>query len=381
MNQFKKSLSFALILVTWFLQIQPVLAKTPFAIQQAVVWVHCGNRQGSGVVINGEEGYVLTNAHVLLNLDTMEPDDCEVGFITSSSNPKPDIFYWADWKTYVFDDNENRDFAILQITDAQQARYISPFPFIKTDEFSHVDDPISIIGFPGKNHGLQQETSGSIIGLEQGIVKTDAEITPGVSGGAGINGENNLTGIATRILLQQTNGVEEIIDYELVDIRAILTWLDTFGVNVHDNYIVHANPDQYHLPEALFTPNSLNCSLLGRSIHDPAVYCLREDGTRSIFPNKNIYFSWFADFSGVETLSDIELAQFQLTSNITMKPGSLIKIQSDPRVYIVSDIDGKLRWIRNEQVAVDLYGESWAGFVTDIPVTFFTNYHLGPPVD
>lgn len=381
MHRVRKHIIRLAVISLVFLHMQPAFAAAPFAIQQAVVWVHCGDRQGSGVVINPDEGYVLTNAHVLLDLETLEPDDCEVGFITATSGLKPEIFYWAEWEAYSFEEEENRDFAVLRITDPQQAAQISPFPFIKTDEFSKVGDAISILGYPGKNKGKLAITEGTITGLEHGIVKTDAVITPGVSGGAGVNSQNHLTGIATRILLQEIDGVEEVVDYELVDIRAILAWMDMFGPNAHDDYVIHADYDAYHMPEELFSPGALNCSLLGRSIHDPAVYCLRSDGTRSVFPNKDTYFSWFADFSGVETLSDTQLAQFRLVSNITMKPGSLVKIQSDPRVYLVSDMNGGIRWIQDEQVAIDLYGEGWAGFVTDIPVTFFPSYHLDLPID
>ena len=361
--------------------LQPVIAKTTFSIQQAVVWVHCGDRQGSGVVINSEEGFVLTNAHILLDLETMTPEACEVGFITENSNFTPSIYYWADWERFVFEEDENRDFAILRITKPQQAAEVSPFPFIKTDEFSQVDDPISVVGYPSKSNGRQLETNGFITGLTHGIVKTDAEISPGASGGAGIDDEQSLTGIATRILLREVNGVEEVIDYELVDIRSILTWLDTTDAGLHDEYVTHTDFDRYHLPNALYTPGQLTCSLLARSIHNPAVYCIRNNGTRSIFPNKETFFSWFSDFTGVETLSDTQLAQYQLTSNITMKPGTLLKIQSDPRVYLVSNINGGLRWINNEERAVELYGEGWAGFVTDIPSTFFINYQIGTPVD
>ncbi|MFH1078522.1 MAG: hypothetical protein V1745_04580, partial [Patescibacteria group bacterium] len=75
-----------------------------------------------------------------------------------------------------------------------------------------------------------------------------------------------------------------------------------------------------------------------------------------------------------------QLAKYRLISNVTMKPGSLIKIESDPKVYLVADASGTIRWIKNESIAKDLYGEGWAGFVQDVPVTFFTDYYLGAPL-
>lgn len=356
-------------------------ATIPFAVEQAVVWVHCGTRQGSGVVINGEQGYVLTNAHVLLDLKTQQPGDCEVGFIDDETRD-PSIYYEATHEKFIFESSQNQDFAILKIGRPLQAQRFSVFPFLKTDEFSQVGDPISIIGFPNTAKGKQSTTSGIIEGLEQGIIKTDAIIAPGASGGAGIDAEQNLTGIATRILLfERSPGVEEVIDYELVDIRAILNWLDTFGEDAHDLYVTHADPDRYHKVSTFLQPSTLSCTFLAKSPLTPTVYCLTHAHTRLVFPNDETYYSWFADFSAVETVSLEQLSEYRLTQNITMKPGSLIKITTDPKVYLVADIFGTLRWIETEDKAKELYGDGWAGFVKDVPDTFFTNYHLGSPIN
>lgn len=358
-----------------------VAAQTiPFTIQQAVVWVQCGNRQGSGVMINTEKGYLLTNAHILLNLSTLLPESCEVGFVKDATL-KPKIFYDASFVKFIFDENDNKDFAILKLTKPQQDEKIAEFPFLKTDEFSKVNDPISIMAFPSMNKGKQVVTKGTISGLERGIVKTNAVISPGASGGAGIDSNNNLIGIATRILLRETSpGVEEVVDYELVDIRSIINWLDTFGENAHDAYITHASSTRYHGPTVYFTMSNLKCSMLARTAAEPGVYCLKPDGTRFVFPNSATYLTWFADYSGVMIVTAEELAPYRLAGNITMKPGTLVKIVTDPKVYLVSDIDGTLRWIQNEDKAVELFGAGWAGFVKDVPDTFFINYQMGYPI-
>ena len=57
-----------------------------------------------------------------------------------------------------------------------------------------------------------------------------------------------------------------------------------------------------------------------------------------------------------------------------------MKIQTDPKVYMVSNVGGTLRWIENENRAIELYGEGWAGFVQDVPDTFFINYKVGVPI-
>jgi hypothetical protein len=354
-------------------------AELPFNVHQASVWVHCGNRQGSGVVINAEKGYVLTNAHILLNWTTLIPESCEVGFVNDLTL-KPKLYYKAKFVRYLFDENNNKDFAVLEIGDPKQQEKLSSFPILKTDEFSTVKDPITVLAFPSTNKGVQLATQGTISGLENGIVKTDAVISSGASGGAGLDASNNLVGLATRILLREIGGVEEVVDYELVDIRAILTWLDTFGDDAHDQFVTHADYERYHGPTKYFTPGNLSCSLLAKIETSTTVYCLHADGTRSVFPNDATYHAWFADFSGVMTVQTEQLAAYRLTQNVTMKPGTMIKIQTDPKVYLVSNVGGTLRWIENENRAVELYGEGWAGFVQDVPDTFFINYKVGAPI-
>ena len=73
---------------------------------------------------------------------------------------------------------------------------------------------ITILAFPSTNKGVQKASEGTISGLEKGIVKTDAIISSGASGGAGLDASSNLVGIATRILLREIGGVEEVVDYE-----------------------------------------------------------------------------------------------------------------------------------------------------------------------
>ncbi len=371
----------AILLIGQSLFAFPALATTiPLAVRQAIAWVHCGNRQGSGVVINADKGYVLTNAHVLLNLDTMKPGTCEVGFITDNSL-EPQLFYDAVPDKYVYEESRNRDFAILKLTQPQQPLELIAFPALKTDEFSKTSDPITVVGFPSSAGGIQHVTTGTIQGLEKGIIKTDAEISPGTSGGAGINGDNNLVGMATRILINEVSpGVEEVVDYELVDVRAILDWLDTFGPGIADQYFMHANPGRYYGPMTYVDAQKLECQLLARTPESSTVYCLSANKTRSVFPNDTTYHSWVGDFTSVSTVSAQDLAPYRLTSNITMKPGSLIKITTDPKVYLVTDRNGTIRALPSEQRARELFGDGWAGFVKDIPDTFFINYHVGDPL-
>lgn len=379
---FTKSITVAIAIALMFATV-PITnaADIPLTVRQAIVLVKCGNRQGSGVVVNGKDGYVLTNAHVVVDVaGTQKAENCSVGFAAADTEDS-NTFYRANWIRYIYDESTNRDFALLRIIDPNSAPRMNAFPSIATDEFSEVGESLSIVGYPGSAHGMQAVTSGSIKGLERGIIKTDAVIAPGTSGGAGLNRDNHLIGLATRILVKETEpGVEEVVHYELVDIRAILAWLDTAGPQVHDLYITHTDPARYHGPQLYISSAKLDCALLAKTTLSSTVSCLRNDGTRSVFPDAQTFLSWFADFSAVATLPLEEFSEYRPSALVTMKSGSLIKIESDPRVYLVSDSNGTLRLIPNEATAKKLFGAGWAGFVYDVPVSSFVGYRVGEPL-
>lgn len=111
----------------------------------------------------------------------------------------------------------------------------------------------------------------------------------------------------------------------------------------------------------------------------PAVYYCGKDGKRYVFPDQFTYFSWYPDFKGVLTVTADALAKATIGGNVTYKPGSLVKIQTDPKVYVVSK-GGLLRWVPDEATAIAYFGTAWAKKVRDVPVVFFLNYVIGPPL-
>src|SRR3989338_7139263 len=116
-----------------------------------------------------------------------------------------------------------------------------------------------------------------------------------------------------------------------------------------------------------------------KSAENSAVY-LTEGSTRYSFPDQKTYQSWYGnDFSAVETVSASDLALYQLVGNVTHKPGSLIKIQTDPKVYEVLNDTGDIAWVASEQDAINRFGQNWAALVSDVPVSFFVNYAITTP--
>jgi hypothetical protein len=112
----------------------------------------------------------------------------------------------------------------------------------------------------------------------------------------------------------------------------------------------------------------------------PAVYYCGADGKRYVFVNDKAFLSWFADFSGVQIVSDETLASITIGGNITYRPGSrMVKIVSDLKVYAVAR-GGVLRWVSSEAIAAGLYGSTWNMMIDDVPDSFFVNYTIGTPI-
>jgi hypothetical protein len=110
---------------------------------------------------------------------------------------------------------------------------------------------------------------------------------------------------------------------------------------------------------------------------NPAVYYLGSDSKRYVFPNEKTYKTWYANFTGVVTVSQSELESYAIGGNVTYRPGtSLIKITTDPKVYAVEK-GGVLRHVKTEAIAQSLYGANWNRKIEDVPDPFFVNYTVG----
>ncbi|MBM3204904.1 trypsin-like peptidase domain-containing protein [Candidatus Uhrbacteria bacterium] len=349
---------------------------------QAVVWVQCANRQGSGTVIHGDKGYVLTDAHVVIDIKTKkEPAHCTVGFIDVTTGV-PTFFYQAAIKQYVFLESKSKDFAILQIGISLGPRGLpKPFPFLKSNEFTVPGESITVHGFSQGGAKLVSR-SGTIEKFQNGFIQTDAEISPGDSGGAALDQHFRIIGIPNRIVTLTSDLDRSVtVAYELEDIRMVMTWMDTYGVNAHDEFFVHEDYQRYHQNAVFITSSELDCQYVARNPIETTVYCLMNGGDRMVFPNDATFLSWFPDFSGVDLVSADTIAEYPLNRNVTHTPGTLIKSATSAQVYVVVDSFGTLRWIPTEEKAKQLWGPGWAGFVKDIPDEFWTNYTVGQPLD
>ena len=140
---------------------------------------------GSGVIVDAENGYVLTNYHVIARAD-----EISVGLKDGRSLAAKLIGIDPD-----------TDLAVIQIP----AENLTALPLADTDELQ-VGDFVVAVGNP---FGLGQTVTSGIVsalgrtglrGLEyQNFIQTDASINPGNSGGALINLRGELVGINSAI--------------------------------------------------------------------------------------------------------------------------------------------------------------------------------------
>jgi hypothetical protein len=119
---------------------------------------------------------------------------------------------------------------------------------------------------------------------------------------------------------------------------------------------------------------------LVKSASSTAVYYCGANGKRYVFPNDRVYFSWYADFKTVVTITNDALAAIPLGGLVTYRPGvRMVKLESLPNVYAVAP-GGVLRWVTSPTIAASLYGASWAKSVHDVSDAFFGSYTIGEPI-
>jgi Do/DeqQ family serine protease len=144
------------------------------------------NSVGSGVIVDAENGYIVTNHHVIANADRIDvtlTDRRELRATLVGSDPEIDI-------------------AVLKV----DARDLTAMPVGKSDSLKIGDFVIAM----GNPFGLGQTATLGIVsalgrtglGIEgyENFIQTDASINPGNSGGALIDQSGNLVGINTAIL-------------------------------------------------------------------------------------------------------------------------------------------------------------------------------------
>lgn len=356
----------------------------PMSVAQDTVEVVCADRQGSGALTKtGIDGsYVVTAGHVAIDPNTgVQADECRVGFVSDILQP-PRTFFGASVVRAAFDAKTDRDFAVLKLGNRLAGNGdIPPVP-LKTDEFAGIGDPLNVLGYPTASSDRLQQSAGKIDDFWRGTIRSDAAIGQGYSGGPAVDASGNIVGVADRITysIDPKTGGRQTLVYDMGDVINLIAWLDGFGTAEHDKYLTHADPARFDGAPYVFRDEKPGCVYVVRTVETSAVYCLLERPYRLVFPDAATFYSWYPDASGVEYVSLKDLAEYRLIGNVTMRAGSLVKITTDSKVYVVTDSLGTLRWVQTEERARTLFGAAWASKVRDLPDVFFVDYRVGQPV-
>jgi len=161
---------------------------------------------GSGSIIS-PDGFILTNAHVVLP-DKYFPVDALGVSITEREDQPPVKMYYAE----VIQADESLDIAVIRITKDIDGNPVDPaslnLPYVSignADEL-HLGDPITILGYPGIGGDTVTLTSGEVSGFtseegrgDRAFIKTSATIAGGNSGGLAADMNGHLIGIPTQL--------------------------------------------------------------------------------------------------------------------------------------------------------------------------------------
>ena len=144
---------------------------------------------GSGVIVNARKGYIITNNHVVENMDE----------ITVRLLDK------TEYKASIIGRDPKSDLAVLEI----DARGLSDVDFGDSDKL-RVGEWVIAVGSPFSANLSHTVTAGIVSAKGRGniiagdvyedFIQTDAAINPGNSGGALLNSSGDLIGINTAII-------------------------------------------------------------------------------------------------------------------------------------------------------------------------------------
>ncbi|MDP2910656.1 MAG: trypsin-like peptidase domain-containing protein [bacterium] len=194
---------------------------------------------GSGTIIS-PDGIIITNRHVISNYNwsvIVSLPTCYVAVTDDISQP-PRVMYSANLIAYspgaedYSEPGQDFDFdiAFLYIDDVCQECEGAPeflpasFPYLEMG-YSDLLDPgdyVAIAGYPGIGADTFTFTEGIVSGrVGDFVIKTDAKIDSGNSGGSALNGGKELIGVPTWTI----SGQAESLGY-VIGIDQIVKWYE-----------------------------------------------------------------------------------------------------------------------------------------------------------
>jgi serine protease Do len=201
--------------------------------------VEPGQRKGSkgtGSIISSK-GFILTNAHVIINKKKGRPFSKLRVFLKPdriSGDLKKDtsIKYRAELVRF----SEDLDLALLRIKSSSLGS-LSPFLKFSDSSLVSIGDPVIAIGHPEQG-GLWTLTTGTISSQinnygnipGKNVFQTEASINRGNSGGPLINSQGDIVGVNSIISRKAKDGMAITGINFSIKSRVAVNWLDSIGL-------------------------------------------------------------------------------------------------------------------------------------------------------
>lgn len=194
--------------------------KTEYVSYFFDIYPQTSEGQGSGVIIDAKNGYIVTNYHVVGKADRLT--------VTLNQDE-------ADWEAVIVGVDQENDLAVIKINEPP-----ATLTAIKmgVSENLRIGQSVYAIGNPfGFDHTL---TSGIISALNrnikssngmlmEGTIQTDASINPGNSGGPLLDSSGNLIGINTMIVSPSSGSVGIGFAIPVDKVKEVVPQLVEFG--------------------------------------------------------------------------------------------------------------------------------------------------------
>ncbi|MFE8701030.1 S1C family serine protease [Cytobacillus sp. FJAT-54145] len=176
--------------------VKKAVQSVSFSVGAILTYDKDGNKNGSGsgFLIDAKEGYIVTNAHVVKEVDKME-------LLTPKGEKIPVSLVGKD----VFS-----DLAVLKGNPDQLSKQDMKPLAIKEESSVEVGDTVFVVGSPLDENFASTITKGMVSAInrilpmedwhgikywEQSLIQTDAPINPGNSGGVLVNEQGVLVGV------------------------------------------------------------------------------------------------------------------------------------------------------------------------------------------
>ena len=237
---------FHLIVLSILISIPTLTTASTSDVISSIVKIECtdtdGEKTGTGVLISND-GYIITNQHVVQKTNGTMNSTCKVG-VTSSISVAPNMSYDAQ----VLTSSSKFDLALLKIQTTENNFNYTP---IYTYDLPELGKDVEVYGYPAIGGDTITFTKGYISGYVNdpespitNYIKTDALIEFGNSGGGAFTKAHELIGIPSSAIAGRLNTIGIIV--ATLSVRDFL-YVSNYQHLIHGSNISEFQKYQYDL--------------------------------------------------------------------------------------------------------------------------------------